>query len=58
MTNKLVKATNTGENLSGWKIGLFTDSACTKAVPGSPFTTGEDGTISVHRDGGSHVGKC
>lgn len=44
---KLVKTTNTGENLGGWKIGLYTDSACTKAVSGSPFTTGEDGTISV-----------
>ena len=44
---KLVKTTNTGKNLGGWKIGLYTDSACTKAVSGSPFTTGEDGTISV-----------
>lgn len=44
---KLVKTTNTGETLGGWKIGLYTDSACTKAVSGSPFTTGEDGTISV-----------
>ena len=40
MTNKLVKATNTGENLSGWKIGLFTDSACTKAVPDLPLPPG------------------
>ena len=44
---KLVKATNTGNNLSGWKIGLYTDSACTSAVSGSPFTTGADGTITV-----------
>lgn len=44
---KLAKTTNTGENLGGWKIGLYTDSACTKAVSGSPFTTGEDGIISV-----------
>ena len=44
---KLVKTTNTGENLGGWKIGLYTDAACTKAVSGSPFTTGEDGTITV-----------
>ena len=44
---KLVKTTNTGKNLGGWKIGLYTDSACTKAVSGSPFTTGEDGTITV-----------
>ena len=44
---KLVKTTNTGENLGGWQIGLYTDSACTGPVSGSPFTTGEDGTITV-----------
>ena len=44
---KLVKTTNTGENLSGWQIGVYTDSACTKAVSGSPFTTGADGTVTV-----------
>ncbi|MCI7019013.1 MAG: hypothetical protein MR913_04245 [Clostridiales bacterium] len=44
---KLVKETNTGANLSGWKIGLYTDSACTSAVRGSPFTTGTDGTVTV-----------
>ncbi|MGM9588713.1 MAG: SpaA isopeptide-forming pilin-related protein, partial [Faecousia sp.] len=42
---KLVKSTNTGANLSGWQIGLYTDSACTSAVSGSPFTTGADGTV-------------
>jgi len=44
---KLVKKTNTGKNLSGWQIGLYTDSSCTNAVSGSPFTTGTDGTVSV-----------
>ena len=44
---QLVKETNTGENLGGWKIGLYTDSACTKPVSGSPFTTGSDGTVTV-----------
>lgn len=44
---KLVKTTNTGENLGGWKIGLYTDSSCTNAVPGSPFATGEDGSVTV-----------
>ena len=44
---QLVKETNTGENLDGWKIGLYTDSACTKPVSGSPFTTGSDGTVTV-----------
>ena len=44
---KLVKETNTGLNLDGWKIGLYTDSACISAVSGSPFTTGADGTVTV-----------
>ncbi len=44
---KLVKQTNTGDNLSGWPIGLYTDSACSSMVNGSPFTTGTDGTIIV-----------
>lgn len=44
---KLVKETNTGKNLGGWKIGLYTDSACTSAVTGSPFTTGADGTVTA-----------
>lgn len=42
---KLIKSTNTGANLSGWQIGLYTDSDCTNAVAGSPFTTGADGTV-------------
>lgn len=44
---KLVKETSCGEHLSGWQIGLYTDAACTKAVSGSPFTTGEDGSVTV-----------
>ena len=44
---RLVKETNTGENLGGWKIGLYTDAACTNPVSGSPFTTGADGTVTV-----------
>ena len=44
---KLVKETNTGKNLDGWKIGLYTDSSCANAVSGSPFTTGTDGTVTV-----------
>lgn len=43
----LVKQTNTGANLSGWKIGLYYDAACTNSVSGSPFTTGSDGTVTV-----------
>ena len=44
---KLVKTTNTGANLSGWQIGLYTDADCTNAVSGSPFTTGADGTVTA-----------
>lgn len=44
---KLVKTTNTGKNVSGWQIGLYTNSACTAPVSGSPFTTGADGSITV-----------
>ena len=44
---KLVKQTNTGKNLSGWLIGLYYDAACTKPVSDSPFTTGNNGTITV-----------
>ena len=44
---KLMKSTNTGANLSGWQIGLYTDADCTNAVSGSPFTTGADGTVTV-----------
>ena len=44
---KITKVTNTGQNLGGWKIGLYTDSACTNPISGSPFTTGSDGTVTV-----------
>ena len=44
---KLMKETSCGEHLSGWQIGLYTDAACTKTVSGSPFTTGEDGSVTV-----------
>ena len=44
---KLVKTTNTGQNLSGWQIGFYYDAACTSAVTGSPFTTGADGSVTV-----------
>ena len=43
----LVKKTNTGENLGGWKIGLYYDPDCAKHIPDSPFVTGADGTITV-----------
>ena len=44
---KLVKETNTGENLAGWQIGLYYDADCTQPIDGSLFVTGADGTITV-----------
>ncbi len=44
---KLVKQTNTGKNLDGWQIGLYTDETCTSPIDGSPFTTGSDGTFLI-----------
>ena len=41
------KATNTGANLSGWQFGVYTDSACTKPISGSPFTTPASGKITI-----------
>ena len=36
---QIVKTTNTGEDLGGWQIGIYTDSGCTSPISGSPFTT-------------------
>ena len=49
ITGSLViqKATNTGQNLSGWVFGVYTDSACTKPISGSPFTTPASGKITI-----------
>lgn len=44
---EIIKATNTGKNLSGWKFNIYTDAACAKPVDGSPFTTDDKGKISV-----------
>lgn len=44
---KLVKETNTGENLAGWQIGLYFDADCIQPIEGSPFVTGADGTFTV-----------
>ena len=44
---ELVKTTNTGDNLDGWQIGLYEDSACTSPVSGSPFTTDASGRVTT-----------
>ena len=46
---KLMKETSCGEHLEGWRIGLYTDAACTTPASGSPFTTGADGSITVSK---------
>ena len=42
----LTKTTEDGENLSGWKFGIYSDAACTKLVSG-PHTTDGSGKISA-----------
>ena len=44
---RLMKQTSTGQELEGWKIGLYRDEACKDPLPGSPFTTGRDGTVTI-----------
>ncbi len=44
---KLVKTTNIGTNLEGWKIGIYTDKTCKNPIDGSPFTTGAGGSILI-----------
>ena len=43
---RLTKTTEDGKNLSGWKFGIYSDSACTKLVSG-PHTTDSSGKIHV-----------
>ena len=43
---RLTKTTEDGENLSGWKFGIYSDPACTKLVSG-PHTTDSSGKISA-----------
>lgn len=44
---QIVKETSTGEDLGGWKFNIYADEACTTLIDGSPFTSGDDGTIKV-----------
>ena len=51
---QIVKTTNTGKNLEGWKFEIFTDQACTKPISGSPFTTDAQGLIITRLLPGSY----
>lgn len=42
----LTKTTEDGKNLSGWRFGIYSNSACTSLVSG-PHTTNSTGKISV-----------
>ena len=54
---EIVKKTNTGGSLSGWKFNVYTDADCTKLVSGSPFTTDADGIITVKLAPGTYYVK-
>lgn len=56
-TLKIVKSTNTGTNLDGWRFGIYTDSGCTNPVSGSPFTTNSNGLITTDLDAGTYYVK-
>ena len=49
------KSTNTGENLSGWEITVYSDEACTDVV--CTVTTGENGKIGRYLDPGIYYAK-
>ena len=42
----LVKTTENGQNLSGWRFGVYSNAACTTLVSG-PHTTNSNGKISI-----------
>ena len=42
----LVKTTEDGQNLSGWRFGVYSNAACTTLVSG-PHTTNSSGKISI-----------
>ena len=42
----LVKTTEVGQNLSGWRFGVYSNAACTTLVSG-PHTTDTSGRISI-----------
>lgn len=44
---RLVKETNTGADRAGRKINIYMDEGCAELLDGSPFVTGEDGSIEV-----------
>ncbi len=54
-TGKFIKTTNTGENLGGWTIPVYTDEACTQLY--TSVVTGEDGTVNADLPVGVYYAK-
>lgn len=46
-TGRITKETNTGEDLGGWGINLYTNEGCTQLVEGSPFTIPDSGVLDI-----------
>lgn len=44
---KIVKSTNTGTNLEGWRFDIYSDAACLNPIEGSPFYTNAGGTVII-----------
>lgn len=42
---KIIKTTEDGENLSGWRFGVYSDEACTNLLFG-PYSTNPDGYLT------------
>lgn len=47
---QMVKTTNTGVDLGGWLIGVYTDAACEDPIAGSPFVTDANGVVYTTAD--------
>ena len=43
---EFAKTTEDGQNLSGWRFGIYSNSACTNLVSG-PYSTNSSGKITV-----------
>ena len=46
------KSTNTGDEISGWHITVYTDEACTQEL--RTLITGQDGTVGIYLEPGTY----
>lgn len=51
---KIIKTTNTGTDLAGWKFNIYTDIDKENLVEGSPFITDEQGVITEELEAGTY----